>query len=53
MEARKIAVSFLFIAFSISISPQPVKLHGKLHVDGVQLKDEHDNDVVLRGMSFG
>ena len=32
---------------------QPVKIHGRLHVDKTQLKDEHGNDVVLRGMSFG
>ena len=32
---------------------QPVKIHGQLHVDKTQLKDEHGDDVVLRGMSFG
>ena len=32
---------------------QPVKQHGKLHVSGTQLMDEHNNPVVLRGMSYG
>ncbi len=32
---------------------QPVKIHGKLNVDGIHLKDEHDKNVSLRGMSFG
>ena len=41
---------FFFTGFSLA---QPVKEHGALHVDGIQLKDEHNNVVVLRGMSFG
>lgn len=32
---------------------QPVKQHGKLHVQGTQLTDEHKQPVVLNGMSFG
>lgn len=32
---------------------QPVKLHGKLHVQGTRLMDEHNQQVVLNGMSFG
>ncbi len=32
---------------------QPVKIHGKLNVEGIYLKDEHGNNVSLRGMSFG
>jgi endoglucanase len=35
------------------INAQPVKEHGHLKVQGVQLKDEKGNDLVLRGMSFG
>ena len=31
----------------------PVAMHGALHVSGLQLTDEHNNPVVLRGMSFG
>ncbi len=40
-------------AFCLPLNAQPVKTHGKLKVDGVYLKDEHNNNVVLRGMSFG
>ncbi len=47
----------LFLLFSIPIiqlaTSQPVKQHGKLHVSGTQLMDEHNNPVVLRGMSYG
>ena len=43
---------FFFFACAI-LNAQPVNDHGKLHVDGVQLKDEHDKTIVLRGMSFG
>jgi len=32
---------------------QPVKIHGKLKVDGIYLTDEHGKPVVLQGMSFG
>ncbi|MBS1654809.1 MAG: glycoside hydrolase family 5 protein [Bacteroidetes bacterium] len=42
---------FLFLADTLF--SQPVKEHGALHVDGIQLKDELNNAVVLRGMSFG
>lgn len=47
----------LLIAFLVTFvtvgNGQPVKLHGQLHVEKTQLKDEHGRDVVLRGMSFG
>ena len=43
----------LFLFTSIFSNAQPVKVHGQLHVDKTQLKDQHGNDVVLRGMSFG
>lgn len=35
------------------IAAQPVKLHGRLKVQGTKLLDEHDQPVVLNGMSFG
>ena len=35
------------------LNTQPVKIHGQLSVDGIHLKDEHGNNVVLRGMSLG
>ena len=36
-----------------SIIAQPVKEHGALHVEGTFLKDQNNEPVVLRGMSFG
>jgi endoglucanase len=41
------------LAISMPSISQPVKEHGQLKVDGVQLKDEKGNAIVLRGMSFG
>jgi len=32
---------------------QPVKVHGRLKVEGTQLLDEHNHPYVLRGMSLG
>ena len=49
----KIFLSLGFIVLCSILKAQPVKDHGKLHVDGIYLKDQHDNNVVLRGMSFG
>lgn len=48
-------ILILFAAFSIACSSyaQPVKVHGQLKVVGTQLTDEHDQPVVLNGMSFG
>ncbi len=53
MKPKCFIIIFSILAFCTSANAQPVNDHGKLHVDGVQLKDEHDNTVVLRGMSFG
>ena len=54
MKSKKfqLLIYFYFMGCLI-LSAQPVKNHGKLHVDGIHLKDEHGNAVVLRGMSFG
>ena len=49
---RLIILAFFFIIASSS-NAQPVRVHGQLHVEGTQLKDSHNKDVVLRGMSFG
>ncbi len=49
----KLLLCIALIFSSMVLIAQPVKEHGQLHVDGVQLKDEHDKTVVLRGMSFG
>lgn len=45
--------SLLFLFFIVSAASQPVKQHGALKVKGVQLVDEKDSVVMLRGMSFG
>ncbi len=49
---RILFLSWITIIFYSSIA-QPVKKHGALKVEGVQLKDAKGTDVVLRGMSFG
>ena len=46
----------LLLLFSVCYflsNAQPVKTHGALKVEGVELKDQNGNTVVLRGMSFG
>ncbi|HEY0058443.1 MAG TPA: glycoside hydrolase family 5 protein [Flavisolibacter sp.] len=42
-----------FIAISLVSGAQPVKVFGKLKVEGTQLKSEGGDSIVLRGMSFG
>jgi len=32
---------------------EPVTIHGQLHLEGTKLLDQHNQPVVLRGMSFG
>jgi endoglucanase len=49
---RLTILAFIF-AIAASANAQPVRVHGQLHVGGTQLKDAHNKDVVLRGMSFG
>lgn len=49
---RLTILAFIFTIAS-SVNAQPVKVHGQLHVEGTQLKDADNKDVVLRGMSFG
>ncbi|CAN5167980.1 hypothetical protein BH11BAC6_BH11BAC6_01150 [soil metagenome] len=49
---RIIFLLILSANYTLTIA-QPVKEHGQLKVVGTQLKDEHGNDVVLRGVSFG
>ena len=46
-------ITCLFFLVAFSLKAQPVKQHGDLHVNGVQLVDSHNQPVVLRGMSFG
>jgi endoglucanase len=50
---RTLLVSFYLLTFASILNAQPVKTHGRLHVQGTQLTDEAGHEVVLRGMSFG
>ena len=43
----------LFLVTSLLANAQIVKTSGKLHVNQTQLQDEHNKDVILRGMSLG
>lgn len=49
----RLLISIIFLSFIIQLNAQPVQQHGRLHVQGTQLIDEHNNPVILRGMSFG
>lgn len=49
----RLTILAFFFAIASSVNAQPVKAHGQLHVEGTQLKDSHNKEVVLRGMSFG
>ncbi len=49
----KFAFLILSVCFVSFLMAQPVKQHGKLHVSGTGLMDEHNEPVVLRGMSYG
>ncbi|MCX6223713.1 MAG: hypothetical protein NTV01_03010 [Bacteroidia bacterium] len=57
-------IAFTLTLYSVGVSAQvektgplwsaePVKIHGQLHVDDTDLMDEHNQPLVLRGMSFG
>lgn len=50
---KKFLVLLPLLALQCFSFCQPVKKHGRLKVVGTQLMDEHDQPVVLRGMSFG
>lgn len=41
------------LAFAFGLQAQPVKQHGKLNISGTQLVGEHNEPVVLNGVSFG
>jgi endoglucanase len=53
MKTKNISIVLLLSGFNLLLNAQPVKIHGNLKVVGTQLKDEHGNVVVLKGMSFG
>jgi len=50
---KKVIISFFLATVPFLASSQFVKKHGKLKVAATQLVDEHDEPVMLRGMSFG
>lgn len=50
---KKYILLFSLLLFSIALLAQPVREHGRLKVEGTQLKDAHGKAMVLRGVSFG
>ncbi len=53
MKVYKVFISlFIFFLFGNIATAQFVKKHGRLKVEGTQLKDKNGNTIVLRGMSF-
>lgn len=51
LQSFKITLAALCLSYTGFA--QTVNHHGKLHVKGTQLVDEHNNHVMLRGMSYG
>lgn len=50
---KKTILSVLLLAGIYTAIGQPVKIHGRLKVEGTQLQDEHGRPYALHGMSFG
>jgi endoglucanase len=50
---RLVFTLFILLSTALLVQAQPVKDHGQLGVDGIQLEDQHGNALVLRGMSYG
>lgn len=50
---KKTILSVLFIGVASIAIGQPVKMHGRLKVEGTRLVDENNHPYALRGMSFG
>lgn len=50
---KKLLISTISLLVLIAGYTQPAKKHGQLKVAGTQLVDEHDQPIMLRGMSFG
>ena len=53
MNYRCLFLLVLTLSFSVWLQAQPVKRHGALQVNGVQLVNANGQPVILRGMSFG
>jgi endoglucanase len=50
---KKTILSVLFMAVLFAAIGQPVKIHGRLKVEGTRLLDANNQPYALRGMSFG
>src|SRR6187431_654025 len=46
-------ITLILLCAVMSSTAQPVKTHGQLKVTGPQLMDQHNQPLVLNGMSFG
>ena len=53
MTIKSICIFLFSCCLLHNVNAQPVKEHGKLHIAGTQLTDEHNEPLVLNGMSFG
>ena len=53
MKGKIVFFVLLSVLITQIIVAQPVKDSGHLRVDGTQLKDQNNNAITLRGMSFG
>ena len=50
---KKTILSVLYMAVLFTAIGQPVKIHGRLKVEGTRLLDQDNHPYALRGMSFG
>jgi endoglucanase len=52
IKIHLLAFAVFTVLAAVSASATPVSEHGKLHVEGRYLMDEHNQKLTLRGMSF-
>lgn len=53
MRKRKYIIIFLLGFLFTNLGAQPVKMHGPLSVNGIQLVDQNREPIILRGVSYG
>lgn len=53
MRKRKYIILFLLGFLFTNLGAQPVKMHGQLSVNGIQLVDQNREPIILRGVSYG
>jgi len=53
MKKRKYVIIFLLGFLFTNLGAQPVKMHGQLLVNGIQLVDQNREPIILRGVSYG